>query len=68
MLDPAATLENSPPVLLDALVLPDGQEAVQALAAVGRTNEFVVNQYRHCKTILAFGASLALLDAARVSS
>jgi catalase len=67
-LEPAATLENSPPVLFDALVLPDGDKAVQALAGVGQTNEFVVNQYRHCKTILAFGASLALLDAAGVSS
>jgi catalase len=61
------TLENSPPVLFDAVVLPDGQHGVELLAGLGHTTEFVVNQYRHCKTILALGASEKLLDAAGVS-
>ena len=52
-----ASLENSAPVLFDALVLPDGEAGVEALAKDGQTMEFVVNQYRHCKTILALGAS-----------
>jgi catalase len=30
----------------------------------GQTNEFIVNQYRHCKTILALGASARLLEEA----
>ncbi len=63
-----ATLENSAPVLFDALVLPDGEAGVKALAKVGQTMEFVVNQYRHCKTILAFGASKMLLDKAGISA
>jgi catalase len=56
------TLENSPPVLFDALVLPDGAEGVSLLARLGQTLEFIANQYRHGKTILAFGASKRLLD------
>lgn len=62
------TLENSAPVLFDALVLPDGDEGVARLAGCGQTREFVVNQYRHGKTILALGASKALLDQADVAA
>ena len=61
-----ATLENSPSVLFDALVLPDGTEAVQSLARDGHTLEFLKDQYRHCKTILALGASSRLLDKAGI--
>ena len=61
-----ATLENSPSVLFDALVLPDGTEAVQSLARDGHTLEFLKDQYRHCKTILALGASSRLLDRAGI--
>jgi catalase len=57
-----ATLENSPSVLFDALVLPDGDEAVQALLNDGRALEFIKDTYRHCKTILSLGTSAALLD------
>jgi len=63
-----ATLENSPSVLFDALVLPDGDEAMQALAKDGHSMEFIKDQYRHGKTILALGASAALLDRAGVPS
>ena len=56
-----ATLENSPAVLFDALVLPGGSEAVDALCLDGRTLEFVKDQYRHCKTILALGDSSKIL-------
>ena len=62
-----ATLENSPSVLFDALVLPDGTEAVENLARDGHTLEFLKDQYRHCKTILALGASSMLLEKAGIS-
>ncbi|TAL25535.1 MAG: catalase [Aquabacterium sp.] len=62
-----ASMENSPAVLFDALVLPDGEAAVAALARDGQTAEFIVNQYRHCKPILAVGAATQLLDRAGVS-
>ena len=51
------SLEAAPAVLYDALVLPDGADAVTAPAADGRTLEFIKDQYRHCKPILALGAS-----------
>ncbi|KWT97185.1 MULTISPECIES: catalase [unclassified Variovorax] len=61
-LDADASLENTPPVLFDAVVLPDGQAGVELLASVGQTKEFVVNTYRHCKTLLVLGASKTLTD------
>jgi catalase len=64
MLDADASLENEPAVLFDAVVLPDGEEAVERLLQDGRAAEFVQNQYRHCKSILVLGASHALFEAA----
>ena len=61
-----ATLENSPAVLFDALVLPGGTEAVDALCLDGRTLEFVKDQYRHCKTILALADSSRILGKAGI--
>ena len=63
-----ASLENEPGFLFDALVLPDGDEAVKALAANGHTMEFVKDQYRHCKTLLVLGASRTLLDQAGIAA
>ncbi|HSW17443.1 MAG TPA: catalase [Ramlibacter sp.] len=65
-LDADVSLENEPGFLFDAMVLPDGQAAVEALARNGRTMEHLKDQYRHCKAILALGASDALLDAAKI--
>jgi catalase len=61
-----ATLENSPAVLFDAMVLPNGSEAVDALSLDGHTLEFVRDQYRHCKTILALGDSAKILSRAGI--
>ena len=61
-----ATLENSPAVLFDALVLPGGSEAVDALCLDGHALEFVKDQYRHCKTILALGDSAEILSRAGI--
>jgi len=61
-----ATLENSPAVLFDALVLTGGSEAVDAMSLDGRTLEFLKDQYRHCKTILALGDSSKLLTKAGI--
>ena len=62
------SLEAAPAVLYDALVLPDGAAAVEALRADGRTLEFIKDQYRHCKPILVFGASDQLLEAAGIDA
>jgi len=61
-----ATLENSPAVLFDALVLPGGSESVDALCLDGHALEFVKDQYRHCKTILALGESSRILTKAGI--
>ncbi|MEO8855736.1 MAG: catalase-related domain-containing protein, partial [Burkholderiaceae bacterium] len=59
-----ASLENEPGFLFDALVLPDGEKAVAALARDAHTMEFIRDQYRHCKSILVLGASKTLLEKA----
>ncbi len=61
------TLETAPSVLWDAVVLPDGADAVDALADDGHTMEFLKDQYRHCKTMLALGDASELLDRAGIS-
>ena len=65
-LDADASLENEPGFLFDALVLPDGEAVVAALAKDAHTMDFIRDQYRHGKTILALGASKTLLTKAGV--
>jgi catalase len=62
------SLEAAPAVLYDALVLPDGTDAVKALRADGRTLEFIKDQYRHCKPVLAVGAGAQLLAACGIET
>jgi catalase len=66
LLDADASIEATPSVLYDAVVLPDGAAAVDALLANGQALEFVKDQYRHCKSILAFGGAAAILRAAGI--
>jgi catalase len=61
-LEADASLENSPSVTFDAMVLPDGAEGVDSLGLYGHVLDFIKDQYRHGKTILAIGASSKLLD------
>jgi catalase len=61
-----ASFENSPPVLFDAVVLPDGEAGVGSLLRHAQAVDFVAQQYRHGKTLLALGAAKALLEAAGV--
>ena len=50
------TVEAAPSVLYDAVVLPDGDDGGRRSFGVdGRALEFVKDQYRHCKPILAIG-------------
>jgi len=62
------SLEAAPAVLYDAVVLPDGADAVNALRADGRTLEFIKDQYRHCKPILAAGEGRRLLEACGIEA
>jgi catalase len=65
-IDVEVTLEAAPSVLFDAVALPDGKAAARALAAVGHALEFIKDQYRHGKSMLALRAGTALLDAAGI--
>ena len=61
-LEADASMENSPAVLFDALVLPGEPRAVNALLEDGHALEFIKDQYRHGKSILVPGASMRLLE------
>ena len=50
--------------LYDAVVIGGGNDAVASLESDGRALEFVKDQFRHCKTILAFEGAERLLQAA----
>jgi catalase len=63
-LDVEISIDAGPAAVYDAVVLPDGEDAVKRLALLGQAMEFVKDAYRHCKPILALGASRALLEAA----
>jgi catalase len=60
------TFEAMPSVLFDALVVPGGHEDTRNLAKVGLAVEFIKEQYRHCKPILALGAGKDLIESAGV--
>jgi catalase len=65
-LEADGTLETMPSCTFDAVVIPDGVGAVRSLSELGHVLEFVKDQYRHCKAILALGAGRALLDKAAI--
>jgi catalase len=53
-------------VLFDAVVLPAGDEAVDALGEQGLALDFVKEQYRHCKAMLVLGEAQRLTEAAGI--
>ncbi len=67
-LEATASFENSAPVLFDAVVLPDGDDGVRRLLTQTEAVDFVAQQYRHGKTLLALGAAKALFDRAGVEA
>ena len=60
------TFETMPAVLFDGLVAPGGHEDARNLAKVGQAVEFIREQYRHCKPILALGIGKDLIESAGV--
>jgi catalase len=65
-LEAEGSLETMPSVLFDALIIPGGKEAITTLGNVGHAAEFIKDQYRHCKPILALGAGVDLVEHAGV--
>jgi catalase len=62
------TFENCAPVLFDGLVLPGGEAGAQHMGNQIEIADFLSSQYRHCKTILAIGASKSLLVRAGIDA
>jgi len=63
-LEAEGTLETMPSVLFDAVAVPGGKGAVKILSTVGFALEFIKDQYRHAKPILALGAGADLVEGA----
>lgn len=51
-------------VLFDAVYVPDGEASIESLLQENESTNFVLEAYRHCKTIGATGAGVKLLRAA----
>ena len=62
------TLETMPGVIFDAVAVPGGKQAVKLLGDVGQAAEFIKDQYRHAKPILALGAGAELVESAGASA
>jgi catalase len=62
------TFETMPSVLFDAVAVPDGRMAIKTLGNVGHALEFLKDQYRHAKPILALGAGADLVENAAIPS
>ena len=60
------TFETMPAVLFDGLVAPGGHEDARNLAKMGQAVEFIREQHRHCKPILALGIGKDLIVSAAV--
>jgi len=65
-LDADASFANSPSPLFDAVIVPDGDAAVDALCKDGQALEYVRDQYRHGKPLMAIGAGMRLLHQAGI--
>ena len=65
-LDVEITIQGGPPVLYDAVVVADGDASVKMLMGDADALDFVRQQFRHCKPMLAVGAGADLLRKAGV--
>ena len=55
------TFGNMPSVMFDAVLVPGGAQSAVALAAIGDAVHFVLEAYKHCKTICALNEGVQLL-------
>jgi catalase len=55
------TFVNMPSVMFDAVLVPGGAPCAQALAANGDAVHFMLEAYRHCKSICVIGEGAQLL-------
>jgi catalase len=60
------SFEIAPPVVWDGVVVPGGEAAAAALSDNAMAKDFVRQQHRHCKTMLALDDGAALFASAGV--
>jgi catalase len=60
------TFETMPSVLFDAVAVPGGKDAIKRLGNIGHAMEFLKDQYRHAKPILALREGADLVENAGV--
>ena len=60
------SMEAAPSVIWDAVIVPDGEEALDLLSQSGHALEFLKDQYRHCKPMLLMGSGRTLLEKAGI--
>lgn len=65
-LDVEISFEAAPAVLFDALIVPDGGQLAATLAHDANVLEFLRQQYRHGKPIMAIGSAVELLVCAGI--
>ncbi|TXF97943.1 catalase [Massilia arenae] len=65
-IDVEISVEAGPSVMYDAVIVPDGAPAAEALAKNAQVLEFLREQYRHGKPILAYGTGSDLLAKAMI--
>jgi catalase len=68
MVTPVVSFETTPSVLYDAVIIPDGKEAVDQWCADAHVLDFVREQYRHGKPILALGRGALVLEKAGIAA
>jgi catalase len=56
------TFTNMPSVMFDAVLIPGGSQSVATLGAMGEAVHFVLEAYKHCKTICAVNDGAQLLS------
>ena len=56
------TFSNMPSVMFDAVLLPGGAESAATLCGMGDAVHFVLEAYKHCKTICAVNEGVQLLS------
>lgn len=65
-LDVEISLEAGPSVMYDAVIVADGDTSADLLGRNAQAIDFLREQYRHCKPILALGGGAALLTKAMI--
>ena len=62
------TFGNMPSIMFDAVLIPGGAQSATALCAMGDAVHFVLEAYKHCKTICALNEGVQLLASLGLSA